>query len=243
MQATRLRLLLPPLQIGLGVQLHHHFGSKFLIDTCHSLGFCASYTEVQRYASCAAATQGTSIQGVFPESFIQFVADNVDHNVRTLDGYNTFHGIGIIAGVTPISRIPVTSDDLIQLGKIEIHHYRQPTNRMSNLSFASLKDMQKMDSTLKLDGFTKLVWPLKSPMPGWTGLMQMIQSETHPAKSSFTFLPMIDMSPSDMSCIYSTLRFIREQARQHDRTLSLHLTNRYIGKPSPSYPMRIKRVI
>jgi len=23
---------------------------------------------------------------------VQFVADNVDHNMRTLDGYNTFHG-------------------------------------------------------------------------------------------------------------------------------------------------------
>ena len=41
----------------------------------------------------AAASQGTDIPGITPEHFVQYVADNVDHNVRTLDGFNTFHDI------------------------------------------------------------------------------------------------------------------------------------------------------
>lgn len=41
-QACTPRAGIAPLQIGLGVQLHHHFGSKFLIDTLNSLGFCTS---------------------------------------------------------------------------------------------------------------------------------------------------------------------------------------------------------
>ena len=32
MQAARPRVLLAPLQFGLGVQMHHNFGSRFLID-------------------------------------------------------------------------------------------------------------------------------------------------------------------------------------------------------------------
>ena len=36
-----------------------------------------------------------------PTSFIQFVADNVDDNIRTLDRLDTFHGMGIIAVLTP----------------------------------------------------------------------------------------------------------------------------------------------
>ena len=36
-----------------------------------------------------------------PGSFLQWSAENVDHNSRTLDGRNTFHGMGIIAAVTP----------------------------------------------------------------------------------------------------------------------------------------------
>ena len=31
---------------------------------------------------------------------MQYAADNVDYNGRTLDGKNTFHGMGIIATVT-----------------------------------------------------------------------------------------------------------------------------------------------
>ena len=33
----------------------------------------------------------------YQRPFMQYVADNVDHNVRTLDGRGTFHGMGIIS--------------------------------------------------------------------------------------------------------------------------------------------------
>ena len=36
-----------------------------------------------------------------PGSFVQWIADNVDHNSRTIDGKNTFHGMGIVTSVTP----------------------------------------------------------------------------------------------------------------------------------------------
>lgn len=50
MQATRPRGLLPPLRLGVGVQMHHHhFTSKFLVDTLHQLGFSCSYSEVHKY--------------------------------------------------------------------------------------------------------------------------------------------------------------------------------------------------
>ena len=41
-QCCRPKGVLAPLQIGLGVQLHHHFESRFLIDTLNSLGFSCS---------------------------------------------------------------------------------------------------------------------------------------------------------------------------------------------------------
>ena len=37
MQTTRPRAVLAPLQIGLGIQLHHVYSSRFLIDTLHQL--------------------------------------------------------------------------------------------------------------------------------------------------------------------------------------------------------------
>ena len=32
---------------------------------------------------------------------VLFVADNVDHNIITIDGKGTFHGMGVIASGTP----------------------------------------------------------------------------------------------------------------------------------------------
>lgn len=45
MQATRPRVLLAPLQFGLGVQLYHQFSSRFLIDSLHHHGFFAVPTK------------------------------------------------------------------------------------------------------------------------------------------------------------------------------------------------------
>lgn len=39
-QAVRPRVLIAPLQVGLAVQMHHHFASRFLVDTLNSHGFC-----------------------------------------------------------------------------------------------------------------------------------------------------------------------------------------------------------
>ncbi|CAC5372589.1 unnamed protein product [Mytilus coruscus] len=54
-------------------------------------------------------------------------------------------------------------------------------------------------------------------MPGWSGYMQMVQEETCPGKSSFVFLPIIDLNPSDLSCIYSTLKFICKEAHRYQK--------------------------
>lgn len=99
MHLIRPRTLVSPLQIRLGVQLHHSFAS--LVSTIKNLGFCSSYSERQRFESNAAVSQGLNIPGDLSQSFIQYVADNVDHNLRTLDGNNTFHGLCIICGISP----------------------------------------------------------------------------------------------------------------------------------------------
>ena len=45
-QAVRPRVVIAPLQLGLAVQMHHHFRSRFLIDSLSAMGFCSSYSEV-----------------------------------------------------------------------------------------------------------------------------------------------------------------------------------------------------
>ena len=36
--------------VKVAVQLHHHFASRFLVDTLHRLGFCSSYQEAQLFS-------------------------------------------------------------------------------------------------------------------------------------------------------------------------------------------------
>ena len=41
-----------PSQLGLTIQLDHMFGSKWLIDCIHHLGYSESYVELHRYKYC-----------------------------------------------------------------------------------------------------------------------------------------------------------------------------------------------
>ena len=80
--------------------------------------------------------------------------------------------------------------------------------------FKEQNSIEYVDETAKLDLLWK-IWPLRSPRPGWSGMMQAVSKGPHPGQSSVIFLPMIDMSATDMSCIYSTLKFICAEAKRH----------------------------
>ena len=122
-------MILAPLQLGLGVQMHQHFASKFLTDSLHAHGFCSLYPTVQKFERSAAASHGTDIPEYTPGHFVQYIADNVNHNTRTLDGTGTFHGMGIIDTLTPgtsmskpVPNKVVTVEDIATAGRINIRH-------------------------------------------------------------------------------------------------------------------------
>ena len=50
--------------------------------------------------------------------------------------------------------------------------------------------------------------------PTWSGFMQNISQGVHQGKAKIVILPIIDLNPSDYSCIYSALLFVQDQARQ-----------------------------
>jgi hypothetical protein len=222
MQATRPRILLAPLLIGLGVQMHHHFQSKFLVDSLHQHGFSCSYSEVKMFERSASVAQGTQIPNLTPNTFVQYSGDNVDHNVRSLDGKGTFHGMGIIAMVTPgtksgrrIPRVQVTSEDIASVGQIQIHQFLSERDSLQSLCYQTITNPNVKEPHADVDLLWKSSLLLKVPRPQWSGFMQLIHKGEHPGTSSVTFLPMIDMDPNDLSCIYSTLKFISSHARRH----------------------------
>jgi len=219
-QAARPRVVMAPLQIGLAVQLHHNFASRFLIDTLHHLGFCSSYQEVQMFNQNAALSQGTNIPS-FNGEFVQYAADNVDHNSRTLDGNNTFHGMGMIAVVTPgtkhncnVPRRKVTAEEISTTGRVEIRPCG-PSQVNVEIKYNDVVLVRAEDPTSNLDVLWKVSLLFGTPRPSWSGMMQSVHQGRHQGKSSIMFLPMIDMNPSDVTCISSTLNFVTEHAKEH----------------------------
>ena len=155
---------------------------------------------------------------------IMLHADNADHNVRTLNGIATFHGMGIIAALTPgmkqtrsVQRISATAEDVAALAKSDIQYFNKPLNSILSMVYCPLSISYK-DSTWKLDLLWKVTLPIRSPRSGCSGMMQATNQGNHPGKSSVTLLPMVDMDPSDMNCVYSTLKYVAKEARHHDVT-------------------------
>lgn len=154
----------------------------------------------------AALSHGTDIPG-FTSQFFQYVADNVDHNIRTLDGKNTFHGMGMIAAVTPgskksnpILRVKVTAKDIASVGHVPVQYHREESLGMTAVTYGKLHDMKASDPTKHLDILWKTSLLFGSPRPAWSGMTQLVHHRNHP-KSSVIFLPIIDMNPSDMTCV------------------------------------------
>lgn len=73
------------------------------MELLQSLGFCCSYEEVLKFERSSATSFNIEIP-VEANSFVQYVAENADHNLCTLDGRGTFHGMGIIAAVANSSK-------------------------------------------------------------------------------------------------------------------------------------------
>ena len=152
------------------------------------------------------------------------MADNVDHNIDTLDGNGIFHVIGIVAAVTPSNAVPLkirqlaaTSDDLKLVGKINVNFYSSPSYQISEMKFESISNISYADNSKKLDTHIKILWPLKAPTPGWSGVWQMAYRGEYPGKTSVIFLPIIDLNPSDLSCIYSTMQYVLDRICQDDK--------------------------
>ena len=218
MQATRPRVLLAPLQLSLGVQMHHLEGSKIVIDQLNKFGFVASYKEVQKFKKNAAVAADSLMENSCVQ-FVQYAADNVDHNSCTLDGKNTFHGMGMLAAVTPatkfrcvIPRKTVTTEEIRNAGRVEIVYGPDSSKGLANFFYKPLQGFVHNDPTADFDVIWKTSLLFGKPRPSWSGTMEHVHKGSHPEKASILFLPMIDLSPSDPVCIRSTMHYIAKHA-------------------------------
>lgn len=202
-----------------------------MINHLSRLGLCVSYDEAHRFEiSSIESTEGATDDNK-PE-FIQWVADNVDHNLVTLTGKGTFHGMGVISIAQPAvtqqhnHRVPRLKErkkisEMTNRKGIELHHFLVSSNKgLSKLVLKSIRELNT-NPTFSNEVNYNILWhaswfssSLENPRPNWNGFMQCATNCTPPEENStVTFLPIIDLNPSDETCIYSTLLFIINQAK------------------------------
>ncbi|WAR07158.1 LOW QUALITY PROTEIN: hypothetical protein MAR_017116 [Mya arenaria] len=129
--------------------------------------------------------------------------------------YNTVYKSNIFTGAISVllsSCICCLSHDCLCLIKIIVKDpiYSIPTN------FAPLPESIVADMSYNIDMLWKMSWLFRPKTPQWNGVMQMVHAGSHPAVSTTMLLPMIDMDPSNESCIYSTLSFVTDLASAYN---------------------------
>ena len=166
-------------------------------------------------------------------SFTQWSADNVDHNVRILYGKGSLHGMEIVYSTTnKFSFSDSTSLPLVKRNKlmkvkdlnshqrIDIKKYTpSATTGMSKIVFkktSSLDVMQEFDIPAKYGTLWNCAIFLRErgTRPNWSGYMTEVCRGEYPGKSTVSLLPITDLNPGDLSCVYSTLMFIIDQSKR-----------------------------
>ena len=231
-----------PLHLGLAIQIHHDFGSRQLIDILHSYGYCVSYEELRLFMTSLGNKEMSRIDNgiyipssVIPiregGSFISEGDDNIDLNVETINGKNSFHSmarvifqnkpadfsqtraIKVIRGKDRSLKVEPQMQALLQTLPFEKPRQRPEPPRWEN----ALKQIE--DSAGKgLSNETDIGWvvlrmacrglffaPLQpQTISAWTeyNKARAVKQETF---TSVAYAPVIDAKPADMATVFTTM--------------------------------------
>jgi hypothetical protein len=202
MTALRPRAFASNLQLGLSVYLHRQFGSQKLIDILSYLGLAATYKETSLYEASALFHPQPRISSPDEGCFIQYVTDNADHNVATINGFNTFHSMGMIRIITPhdkmesetkmirLKKLP-TEEEMFKVARIPIKFYeiigikglKKVTVQNIDCNEISTSSMLRNADVLWL--YAK--WNNVENIPGWSGYMENLTVDEPYSKSRILF--------------------------------------------------------
>ncbi|GBP49291.1 hypothetical protein EVAR_102234_1 [Eumeta japonica] len=178
-------------------------------------GLCSSYKETLRFE--ASIIKDPANHTFSPDSYVQFIYDNADHNTCTIDGKNTFHAMGGIMVVTPASsvtskktisrlkQIP-SSEEIGEIGFVNL-------KRFENKNFDGLKTVEIEDILDVTDNYemssADFTWFYSkftnSKSDGWNGFMEKSHNNVAYHSSKIIPVPFIKNPPSDYDTIFTSL--------------------------------------
>ena len=123
---------------------------------------------------------------------------------------------------SPIPRLTsrLSTAELVRNRGVPLMSYNHSAK--NSLATSQMKSIGEVVRSLQLPIICKLntVWHVMNyreicpSRPNWSGFMQVSCTGEHFPPREIHILPIINLSPSDYTCIYSTLHFIQQQATQ-----------------------------
>lgn len=217
--SARLRSFLSPILLGLSAMMHKKHVSKNLIDFLSYLEFYSSYNEALLFE--ASIVNDPLNHSISDNCFMQFVFDNADHNTNTLDGRNTFHVMGGIMCVTPLSAVSckktikrlskIPSENSIkQVGLIRKKTFERGISQgLKNVIILDLNVENAISNEIDITS-SDILWfygkhTNATKTPGWNGFMENYYKSQEFFISKIIPQRFVKAPPSDYDTILTVL--------------------------------------
>ena len=162
-------------------------------------------------------------------TFLQYVGDNTGHNTSTIDGKNTYHGLGSILiangnfGEISFQRKALPRDKKEtwssitsnQGNPIKSHHHTD-TPALRKVLLKPIIGNCSMIQPSFMDLLWNKSYVFKSLPPSWSSYMSKVSINDVLPKSVVTMLPNINLHATDANVLHSLLSFISDQSKSLD---------------------------
>ncbi|XP_043285283.1 uncharacterized protein [Venturia canescens] len=215
--------------------LNRKFGSKSLLNILSSLGFCCSYDDSLLFE--ASILMEPSNASIASDSFSQFVFDNADHNINTIDGLHTFHAMCGIECVTPASAVSCGSsipklkklpsaETIGKFGAIAIKNF--DGYRKSGLENVLVENLNLKNPTVRYEFDIKsadFLWLYNyktscTDVQGWNGFMENVNKDKQYVISRIVCLPFLNSPPGNYDTIYTVLNLAAERMKSKNQNIA-----------------------
>lgn len=231
MNAIHPKTFLSTLQLSVGIYILRKTGKRQIVDLLCKLGVSASYYNVQLYES--STTMNPPTMNVDDEAFVQFVFDNTDHNVSTLDGNRTFHCLGGIEVYTPHKSVSFDGgcEKLKEMPKANVlsSQNKIPVVPIGSFNKGVMKNFVFKDTTkMSLDkpamisnALSSYLWCWAERVPNvacYKGFMEFISYDIDYEMSYIECKPFVSLPPSDLTTINTALHFALDECKKRNQT-------------------------
>ncbi|CAH2009827.1 unnamed protein product [Acanthoscelides obtectus] len=166
---------------------------------------------------------------IIEKPFVQFVFDNTDHNVRTLDGRETFHCLGGIQVYTPeheitqcgsvekLTEMP-SANILAKQEQIPIFPYVEPPKEgLKLIEFIDTNLLTMVDMPLFPPTYSTYLWAKyvdPENVPAWRGFMEICSENESFQRSGVQCQQFINEVPSSLTTIYTSIMHAKSETRK-----------------------------